>query len=169
MKYTHFLRRLVLNEQSTQQQVEASQAAQAIQEPTAAPAQQAAAVVQPTPVSTPPVQPAVNDSIFATNISFGVALVISLLVSLFTSGAAVIAYDHWVAPKLVAVDVKGYIDEQKDLYLRGKITDVQLNERFEHMEKVIKSLPKNKIAVMGDAVIHGVEKVNIGEASSKEK
>lgn len=97
-----------------------------------------------------------------TSTSLGVVSAIALFVSIITSGGMLVAYDHWVAPQIVSVDIKGYIANQRDLYVAGKINDAQFKANVDRMAAVIEGLPKNKIVVMGDAVVRGVEKVELG-------
>jgi len=62
-------------------------------------------------------------------------------------------YDNYFAQKIVALDVKGYITEQRDLYLGGKITDAELKESFDRLEKVKEKVPKNKVIILGDVLV----------------
>jgi hypothetical protein len=81
-------------------------------------------------------------------------------VSLASSVLTAVAYQRFFGPKnqeIVAIDIKGYISEQKNLYLTGKLSDDQLKKNLDHLEEFIKSVPKNKVMIMGDAVIGNVE------------
>jgi hypothetical protein len=62
-------------------------------------------------------------------------------------------YDRYIAQKIVALDVKGYIAEQRDLYLSGKINDAQLKESFDRLEKAKEKVPKNRIIILGDVMV----------------
>jgi hypothetical protein len=62
-------------------------------------------------------------------------------------------YDRFYAQKIVALDVKGYIAEQRDLYLSGKINDAQLKERFDKLEKAKERVPGNRIIILGDVLV----------------
>jgi hypothetical protein len=84
---------------------------------------------------------------------------LTLLISLLISMASILVYDRFFVQKIVAVDVKGYIAEQRDLYISGKINDEQLKENIDKMEKVVTSIPRNKVIIMGDAVIRNAEVV----------
>jgi len=95
-------------------------------------------------------------------VTYAMAFLIAILASLITNGGMLIAYDHWLAPKIVSVDLKGFMSNQRDLYLAGKINDEQLRASIDHMADMVKSLPSNRIVMMGDAVIQGVEKVELG-------
>jgi hypothetical protein len=77
------------------------------------------------------------------------AAVISLVV---TIGVLAI-YDRYIAQKVVALDVKGYIAEQRDLYLSGKINDAQLKESFDRLEKAKERVPRNRIIILGDVLV----------------
>lgn len=83
-----------------------------------------------------------------------------LAVSLGASLAAIIGYDRWYAQKVVAVDIKGYIAQQRDNYLNGKINDDELKKSFDRLETVITAIPKNRVVIMGDAVVRNAETVN---------
>lgn len=82
-----------------------------------------------------------------------------LAVSFGASLATIYGYDHWYAQKVVAVDLKGYIALQRDNYLAGKINDDELKKSFDRLEAVITSIPKNRVVIMGDAVVRNAETV----------
>ena len=82
-----------------------------------------------------------------------------LVVSLGASLATIAAYDHWYAQKVVAVDIKGYIAQQRDNYLAGKMNDDELRKSFDRLEAVITAIPKNRVIIMGDAVVRNAETV----------
>jgi hypothetical protein len=84
---------------------------------------------------------------------------LTLLISLLISLVSIFVYDRFFVQKIVAVDVKGYIAEQRDLYISGKINEEQLKANIDKMEKVVTSIPKNKVIIMGDAVIRNAEVV----------
>ncbi|MEI6827615.1 MAG: hypothetical protein WCK54_18635 [Desulfuromonadales bacterium] len=81
------------------------------------------------------------------------------LVSASVSLATIAGYDRWYAQKVVAVDIKGYIAEQRDNYLAGKLNDDELKRRFDRLEAVITALPKNRVVIMGDAVVRNAETI----------
>ncbi len=82
---------------------------------------------------------------------------ISLLVSMLASVGSVYVYDRFYAQKIVAVDIKGYIAAQRDLYLSGKETGKEFRENIDKLATVVKSIPKNRVAIMEDAVIRNAE------------
>lgn len=84
---------------------------------------------------------------------------ICLVVSLGASLATIAVYDRWYAQKVVAVDIKGYIAQQRDNYLAGKLNDDDLRKSFDRLEAVITSIPKNRVIIMGDAVVRNAETV----------
>lgn len=89
---------------------------------------------------------------------FGIAI-LCVLVSVASSIATIAAYDSWYAQKLVSIDIKGYITEQRDKYIAGKLTDDELKRSFDRLEQVVTAIPKNKAVLMGDLVVRNVEVV----------
>ena len=82
---------------------------------------------------------------------------ISLLVSMLMSAGSVYVYDRFYAQKIVAVDIKGYIATQRDLYLSGKETGKEFRANIDKLAAAVKSIPKNRVAIMGDAVINNAK------------
>ena len=82
---------------------------------------------------------------------------ISLLVSMFVSAGSVYVYDRFYAQKIVAVDIKGYIAAQRDLYLSGKETGKEFRANIDKLAAAVKNIPKNRVAIMEDAVIKNAE------------
>ena len=81
------------------------------------------------------------------------------IVSASVSLATVAGYDRWYAQKVVAVDIKGYIAQQRDSYLAGKLNDDELKRSFDRLEAVITAIPENRVVIMGDAVVRNAETV----------
>lgn len=76
-----------------------------------------------------------------------------VLVSLVISVASILVYDRYFATRIVAVDIKGFIATQRDLFVQGKIDDAQLRENIESLEGAIGNVPANEVVIMGDAVV----------------
>lgn len=112
----------------------------------------AVSVPKETPKTYPKEQPKRQPG---TLILIGACLVVSLGASL----ATIAAYDRWYAQKVVAVDIKGYIAQQRDNYLAGKLNDDELRKSFDRLEAVITAIPKNRVIIMGDAVVRNAETV----------
>ena len=91
------------------------------------------------------------------SVSWIAVIVISLLVSVLS----VFSYDRFFAQKIIAVDMKGYITKQRDLYLEGKLTDEQFRANIDKLEEAIKGIPSNKVAIMGDVVLKNAEQKNL--------
>lgn len=81
-------------------------------------------------------------------------------ISLASSAASIIIYDRYFATRIVAVDVKGFIAEQRDLFVQGKIDDGQLKRNIESLEKAIENIPSNEVVIMGDAVVRNAKTIH---------
>jgi len=91
--------------------------------------------------------------------SLPVIICISLLIALTTSFTSLYSYDRWYAQKIVAVDIKGYIAQQRENYIAGKMNDEELKRSFDRLESVVIAIPKNKVVIMGDAVVRNIETI----------
>jgi hypothetical protein len=85
-----------------------------------------------------------------------------LLVSVISSAATLFCYDHWLAQKIVAVDMKGYITLQRYKYKDGKINDEDLRKAFDKLELVMNGIPKNRVVIMADTAIRNAEVFKLG-------
>jgi hypothetical protein len=85
-----------------------------------------------------------------------------LLISVVSSAATLFVYDHWLAQKIVAVDMKGYITLQRYKYKDGKINDEDLRKAFDKLELVMNTIPKNRVVIMADTAIRNAEVFKLG-------
>ncbi|MEW6715538.1 MAG: hypothetical protein AB1306_10670 [Nitrospirota bacterium] len=58
---------------------------------------------------------------------------LTILISLLVSLASIFVYDRFFVQKIVAVDIKGYIAEQRDLYISGKLEKFVYNGKVPHV------------------------------------
>jgi len=85
-----------------------------------------------------------------------------LLISVVSSAVTLFVYDHWLAQKIVAVDMKGYITLQRYKYKDGKINDEDLRKAFDKLELVMNTVPKNRVVIMADTAIRNAEVFKLG-------
>lgn len=70
----------------------------------------------------------------------------------------ILAYHYNFAPKApVAIDIRGYVEEQKQFYAEGKINSEQLRRNMDHLEDVVARISSRQAVFMADAVIKNVE------------
>ncbi len=84
-------------------------------------------------------------------------LMLLIAINLFATSGAICVYDRYFAEKVVALDVKGYLVQQRDLYLSRKIDEKQFEKNLDALDAAVKRTPKNKIILMGDAVVRPAE------------
>lgn len=80
-------------------------------------------------------------------------LLTTVLICAVTSAGMIAGYDRWFAQKIVALDVKGYIAEQRDLFISGRISEEQLKQNFDRLEKVKEKAPANRVIILGDVLV----------------
>lgn len=92
-----------------------------------------------------------------TGISKGLAAMV-VAISLMSSALSVAVYDTFIAQKVVTVNIRKYIDEQRDLYLAGKISAEQVTQNLDYLIASFKSAPRNKVIILEDVVANSSEK-----------
>lgn len=85
----------------------------------------------------------------------GMALVVSLLIA---TGVVAI-YDQRYAQKIVTMDLKGYIQTQRDKAMNGGASDEELRRGLDAMEAALLAEPANHIVVMKDVVLRNAREI----------
>lgn len=80
-----------------------------------------------------------------------------LVVSLVTSAVSVAAYDHFFAQKVIAVDIKSFIEEKKADFVAGRLDEAGMKREMDKLEATVAAIPKNKAVLMGDLVVKNVQ------------
>ena len=52
-----------------------------------------------------------------------------------------------------------YIARLRESYLAGKMSDDEPKKSFDRLESVITAIPRNRVVIMGDAVVRNAETV----------
>ena len=85
------------------------------------------------------------------------SLLLVLAVSLVTSAASVATYDHFFAQKVVAVDIKSFIEDKKADFVAGRLDEAGMKREMDKLEATVAAIPKNKAVLMGDLVVKNVQ------------
>ncbi|WP_429886027.1 hypothetical protein [Geoalkalibacter halelectricus] len=86
----------------------------------------------------------------------GIFLLLCLLVSCLTSVLTLYLYDRHFVQKIVAVDLSGYVAEQRELYLANRITDAELHRRMDLLAQVVDEVPSHHVVLMADGVVRNI-------------
>lgn len=113
---------------------------------------------QPKPPTMIPTQPQTDPDVRQANcVSKSSAIFLAIVVSLITSTASVWAYDHYFAQKVVAVDIKTFIEEKKTDFIAGRLDEAGMKREMDKLEATVASIPKNKAVLLGDLVVKNVQ------------
>lgn len=74
-------------------------------------------------------------------------------ISALMCATSLFVYDRFFALKIATLDVKGYVNDQRELYFSGKISDEELRENIEKLRTVVRSQPGNVIILTEDVVV----------------
>jgi len=83
--------------------------------------------------------------------------IIALFVSLIVASGTVYLYDQHFAQKVVAIDLNGFLQQQKDDYLTGEITEKDMDRRMDELETFVDQIPKHHPVILGEVVVRNIE------------
>jgi len=90
---------------------------------------------------------------------FIAAAFIALVVSLVTAIGVVTFYDRRYAQKIVTMDLKGYIRDQRDKAVSGAISDEELRKNIDAMEAALLTAPPNHIVLLNEVVLRNAGEI----------
>jgi len=90
--------------------------------------------------------------VYTKKIDYKTVLVL-LVLNILVSVATVLIYDRYVAQKIVAFDIRGYMTSQKKLFYAGKIGEDELLKSLDRLDGLLRDENKNTLILNGDAVI----------------
>lgn len=73
--------------------------------------------------------------------------------SLVSSVATVALYDRYLAQKVVTMDLKGYIRQQRDRVLAGELDEEGLRKSLDALEAALLAVPANQTVLLKDVVL----------------
>lgn len=87
--------------------------------------------------------------------------IIALFVGLAAATLTVGVYDRYYAQKILAVDLKGYVQHQRDLLLAGKIGDEDIRRAFDRLEETLTGIPGNHVVILKEVVLRNGKDIEI--------
>lgn len=88
-------------------------------------------------------------------VNYGYVFLLVLLVCLVVNTVSFYIYDRYMAPKIYVYDLKQFVKEQRDKYLKGLITEDDFKKSVIDLDAKIKSLPENAIVITKDVILKG--------------
>ena len=87
------------------------------------------------------------------------AITLSLLGSIFVAVSIVSIYHLKFAPKIVTMDLKGFIKQQKEMVTAGEINQEQLRDNLDAMEAALVSVPPNHTVLLKEVVLRNAQEI----------
>jgi DNA-dependent RNA polymerase auxiliary subunit epsilon len=72
---------------------------------------------------------------------------------MISSVVSIFIYDRFFALKVAVVDLKGFVDTTRVLYLEGKLTDEGVRKAFEQLKFKVESMPNNYVVITSDVIL----------------
>ncbi len=71
--------------------------------------------------------------------------IVFALISVIVTVLTLVVYDRYFAQRIAYIDIRAYMEDQREKYLAQKITDEQLSKNIDHVKEVVDRLPKNVV------------------------
>ena len=84
-----------------------------------------------------------------------------VFIALIAAAGAIYGYDHYFASKIVVMDIKGYLREQKALLVAGEITEEQWKAGLDKLGQVLDKQPANQIILLKEVVLKNGRELSI--------
>ena len=84
---------------------------------------------------------------------------VTFLMCLAVSAGAIYLYDRYYATKIVSIDIRKYVADQRSLFLDGKLTEKDLNSNLDRLRQLIDGVPSNSVVIASDVVIKNAETI----------
>ena len=86
---------------------------------------------------------------------FAIALSCTLAVTI----GAVCLYHHSFAPRIVTIDLQGYLNRQRTLVAEGKLTQDEWRSNLDALDRQLASLPANHIVLQKGVVLRNSDEL----------
>ena len=86
-----------------------------------------------------------------------------MIIALMVAAAAVLGYDRYIAQKIYALDLKGYLRTQKALLVAGEISEEEWKASLDTLEQSLNNAAANPahIILLKDVVLRNGDEINI--------
>lgn len=84
-------------------------------------------------------------------------VVVALLASIASSVMSTYIYHRKFAPKIAAIDVKGFVDRQREDFVANRIDEEGLKKNMMKLDAALQAVPDDTIVLMGDVVVKNVD------------
>jgi len=94
-------------------------------------------------------------------------LIVVFAFNLLMTTVSLCIYHHYVvkpnqdSAKIVGVDLKGYLEKQKNGMINNRITEEQFKANMDKLEATVNELGKTKIVLMADVILRGAEIIEL--------
>ncbi len=91
------------------------------------------------------------------------AIIFLLIINIAVSAASIYVYDRYFAQKVAVLDVRGYVQERKNLFIAGKISEQEFTSSVGRIEAALRRVDNRTVVISGDAVVRSENKIQIDD------
>lgn len=86
-------------------------------------------------------------------------VIISMIVSMVTAISTVAVYDQRFAQKIVTMDLRGYLRQERDKAMAGELDETGLRQSLDAMEAALLAVPANQTVVLKEVVLRNAQEL----------
>lgn len=94
-----------------------------------------------------------NETATRTGPGYLATVIIAMAMSLFTAFITVAVYDQRYAQKVVTMDLRGFIRQQRDRMVAGELDEAQFRKNLDSLETILSDLPASHMVIMKEVVL----------------
>ncbi len=72
---------------------------------------------------------------------------------------SLVAYDRYFATKIVVLDTTSYLQDVREQYVKGKMSDEELEKRLLKLKNALESQPKNSVVLNAEVVMKNAKRI----------
>lgn len=84
----------------------------------------------------------------------------TVFICLFISVISLITYDRFYATKIVALDTTTYLKEVQAEYIKGKMSDQDLENKLAKIKDALNAQPKNSVVLNAEVVMKNAKRID---------
>ncbi len=77
-----------------------------------------------------------------------VSFIMCILICLIVSVSSLAVYDRYYSQKIVYIDIKAFMDDQRAKYIAQKITGDKFKNNVDHIKEIVEKLPGNYVVML---------------------
>lgn len=86
-------------------------------------------------------------------------ILMTAVICVAVSVLSLVTYDRFFATKIVALDTTTYLKEVQTEYVKGKMSDEELDKRLTRIKDILNKQPSNSVVINAEVVMRNAQRI----------